>query len=62
MFIYRYNENDAISKAQWVQTWTILPHDFSVPTGEINNTLKVKRSFVLDKYSNLIDKMYDNKP
>lgn len=58
--IERYNTQHAISRAQRVQRWTLLPHDFSLPTGELNNTLKLKRSFVLEKYSDIIDSMYNS--
>ncbi|KAG7166016.1 Long-chain-fatty-acid--CoA ligase ACSBG2-like 2, partial [Homarus americanus] len=56
--IERYNENHAASHAQKVQRWTVLPLDFSLVTGEYNNTLKLKRSFVMDKYKDIIDSMY----
>lgn len=37
---------------------TILPEDFTVESGEITPTLKVKRKFVYEKYKYLIDSMY----
>ncbi|XP_076057573.1 acyl-CoA synthetase bubblegum family member 1 isoform X3 [Oratosquilla oratoria] len=56
--IKKYNEKLAISNAQKVQRWTILPHDFSLPTGELNSTLKLKRKFVLEKYKEKIETLY----
>lgn len=57
--IDRYNKEYAISNAQKVQKWTILPQDFSQFNGELNNTLKLVRNHVLEKYKDAIDAMYD---
>lgn len=44
--------------ASKVQRFTILPRDFSISGEELTATLKLKRSVVVDKYHNAIERMY----
>ncbi|OQR88903.1 long-chain-fatty-acid-CoA ligase [Achlya hypogyna] len=55
--LQRANER-ATSRAQKVQKYIFVAHDFSIPGGEMTPTLKVKRNVVLDKYAAEIDTMY----
>ena len=49
----------AQSRAHRVQKYFIAPADFSVETGELTPTLKMKRHFVVKKYEEQISKLYD---
>jgi long-subunit acyl-CoA synthetase (AMP-forming) len=48
----------AISRAQHVQDFVILPEDFSVDNGTLTPTLKLKRKEVVKKYHVEIEQLY----
>ena len=48
----------AVSRVQQVKRWHILDGDFSIESGEMTPTGKVKRNFVYKKYSDQIAEMY----
>ncbi|MEN8040098.1 MAG: long-chain fatty acid--CoA ligase [Actinomycetota bacterium] len=50
--------NKAVSKAEAVKTFRVLPEDLSVEGGELTPTLKVKRSVVASKHAGVIDEIY----
>jgi len=52
-----YNDT-AVSSAQKVQKFAILPLDFSQNTGELTPTLKLKRAAVVEKYGFQLKKIY----
>jgi len=53
------NANQAVSKAEAIRKFRILPVDFTVLTGELTPTLKVKRKVVADKFAAEIEALYE---
>ena len=51
--------NQAVSKAEAIRKFRILPVDFTVFTGELTPTLKVKRNIVADKFAEEIERLYN---
>jgi len=41
-----------------IKKFTLLPESFTMTTGELTNTLKIKRQFITGKYKEIIDLMY----
>jgi long-chain acyl-CoA synthetase len=50
--------NRAVSKAEAIKAFRILPEDFTIEGGELTPTLKVKRNVVVDKYGHVIEQIY----
>nr|WP_256736207.1 long-chain fatty acid--CoA ligase [Mycolicibacterium hippocampi] len=50
--------NQAVSKAEQIRKFRILPVDFTEDTGELTPTLKVKRKIVAEKFAADIDALY----
>jgi len=50
--------NKAVSKAEAIKAFRILPEDLSIEAGDLTPTLKVKRSVVAKKYASLIADIY----
>lgn len=42
-----------------IKRFTLLPHHFSMESGELTNTLKMKRAVINKNYKAVIDKMYE---
>ena len=55
--IHRANSK-AIANPHKVQTFKILPLDLSLSGGELGPTMKSKRHFIVNKYSDYIAQMY----
>ena len=54
--IDRFNAN--LDRQEQIRRYAILPHDFTIETGEMTPSMKVKRKVVDEKYKHLIDEMY----
>ena len=50
--------NTAVSKAESIRTFRILPTDFTIEGGELTPTLKVKRRVVADHFGSAIESIY----
>jgi len=50
---------EAVSNAQRIQKWMVIPRDFSLPGGELGPTMKVKRQAVTKKYEGCIERIYN---
>jgi len=51
--------NQAVSKAEAIRKFRILPVDFTEDTGELTPTLKVKRKVVAEKFASDIEALYE---
>lgn len=49
----------SLTSYEQIKRFTLLPHHFSVESGELTNTLKMKRPVITKNYKDVIDKMYE---
>jgi long-chain acyl-CoA synthetase len=54
--------NTGLASFETIKNFTILENDFTIDTGELTPTLKIKRNTVQEKYKTLIDSMYVSPP
>jgi long-chain acyl-CoA synthetase len=50
--------NAAVSQAEAIKRWRVLPQDFTLDTGEITPTLKLRRSLVRERYADQVELLY----
>jgi long-chain acyl-CoA synthetase len=50
--------NQAVSRAEAIKAFRVLPRDLSIDGGELTPTLKVKRSVIASKYARVIEEIY----
>jgi long-chain acyl-CoA synthetase len=53
--------NKAVSKAEAIKAFRILGEDWTVDTGELTPSLKVKRNVVLENHAADVEKLYSGK-
>ena len=54
--------NSQLASYQQVKRFALLPTEFSVATGELTPTLKVKRRIVEDRWQDVIEGIYTQAP
>jgi long-chain acyl-CoA synthetase len=52
--------NRHLARFEQIKKFRILKDDFSVETGELTPTMKLKRRVITEKYKKLLDEMYEN--
>ncbi|MFL2433498.1 MAG: AMP-binding protein, partial [Vicinamibacterales bacterium] len=50
--------NERLPRHEQIKRWAILPAEFSITTGELTPTLKLKRRVVVERWSSVIDELY----
>jgi long-chain acyl-CoA synthetase len=50
--------NAAVSRAEQIRTYTVLPRELTILGGELTPTMKVRRATVMKEYDQLIDELY----
>lgn len=50
--------NAAVSQAEAIKRWNVLPKDFTVEGGEVTPTLKLRRSLVTQRYAEQVEQLY----
>jgi long-chain acyl-CoA synthetase len=50
--------NESFGHWEMIKRFQLLPHEFTIESGELTPTLKFKRKFILQKYAAYIEKIY----
>ncbi len=53
--------NRQLASYETIKKFVILPSDFTIETGELTPSLKMKRKVILNKYKELLDSLYEEK-
>ena len=49
-----------LASYEQIKRFTLLPHHFTMKSGELTNTLKIRRAVISKNYVDVIDKMYED--
>ena len=52
--------NKKLGEHEKIRKFQVVWEEFSIKTGELSNTLKLKRKVISEKYREFIDKLYRN--
>ncbi len=55
------NINKKLGEHEKIRKFQVLCNEFSIKSGELSNTLKLKRKVISEKYNDFIEKLYQNK-
>ena len=50
--------NGQLPRHEQIKRWAILPAEFSIATGELTPTLKLKRRVIVERWGSVIDQLY----
>jgi len=53
------DKNQQLARFEQIKKYCILKNDFSVETGELTPTMKLKRRVITEKYKKILDDMYE---
>ena len=53
------NTNKHFNQVEQVKKFELLTHEWSIEGGELTPTLKLKRKVIMEKYGDLVRKIYD---
>lgn len=55
-------QQKGMAEYEMIKRFALIPKTFTIETGELTNTLKVRRSVIMQKYKLLIEEMYAQQP
>jgi len=50
--------NEPLARYEQIRLWTLIPQEFTIETGELTPTQKIKRRVIHQKFSHLVEEMY----